>query len=68
MPGEIEINKCEVCGKENVQVSRKYYYYDIECECHSPLHFEFIRHCKDCEPRPPEYIKIQLNGSKYLMK
>ena len=67
MSGEIEVSKCEICGKENVQVNRKYYYYEIKCGCHFPYHFELIRHCKDCEPRPPRDIKVQLDGFKYLI-
>jgi len=58
MTGAIEIDKCDVCGKENVHVSRKYYRYDIKCECHSPHHFELVRYCKDCIPKEPKETKI----------
>lgn len=68
MSGEIEMGTCEICGRENVQLMRKYYRYDIECECHSPHHFELIRHCSECKPWPPRFIKVQLDGNKYLIK
>ena len=67
MSGEIEVGKCEICGRENVQLTRKYYRYEIECECHSPHHFELVRHCAACQPYPPRYIKVQLDGFKYLI-
>ena len=67
MCGEIEVGKCEICGRENVQLDRKYYRYNIECECHSPQHFELIRYCRDCKPYPPRYIKVQLDGFKHLI-
>lgn len=30
--GDIEFAKCDVCGQE-APVSRKYYYYDVKCDC-----------------------------------
>jgi len=59
MSGEIEVGKCDVCGKE-AQLSRQYYHYDIKCECHSPDHFEIVRHCENCTPKPPETTKVSL--------
>lgn len=63
---EIETGKCDICGSREVHLNRKYYYYDIPCECHSPTHFELIRYCKNCTPKPPREIKVVLKGEKYL--
>ena len=58
-----EFGKCDICGKE-APLSRKYYHYDIDCECcHSIInsknhHFELVRHCKNCEPKPPKWIRL----------
>ena len=57
--GEIEFGKCDVCGKD-APLWRKYYRYDIQCECHSPQHFDLVRYCKDCTPKPPKTTKITL--------
>jgi hypothetical protein len=59
MSGEIEFGKCDICGKQGV-LSRKYYHYDIICRCHSPKHFDLVRHCKDCKPVRPMETKITL--------
>lgn len=58
--GEIEVGTCECCGKENVNLMRKYFYYPIKCECCSPEHFVLIRHCGECEPTEPRETKIIL--------
>lgn len=64
--GESEAGKCEVCGKENVGLRRKYYYYNITCECcGGDDHFEFIRHCNDCTPKPPIEIRPTLEMKPY---
>lgn len=55
MSGEVEVSTCDICKKEAV-VSRKYYHYPIECECCNGPHFEIVRNCKDCEPKPPNKI------------
>lgn len=59
MSGEIEFDKCEVCGKET-ELQRTYFRYDVKCECHSPNHFELVRHCIDCVPEEPKYTKISV--------
>lgn len=65
MCGEIEVGRCEICGKENVQLERKYYRYpNVQCECHSQCHFEIVRHCKDCKPVEPKEIKVILSAEK----
>lgn len=58
--GQIMIGKCQICGKENVPLKRKYYYYGLKCECHSPEHFEIVEHCKDCIPKPPKKTTISI--------
>ena len=63
MSGDIEYGRCDVCGI-NAFLERKYYCYDIKCECHSPNHFEFVSHCKDCKPKEPERTKISFLTSK----
>ena len=55
MSGEIEVGYCDICRKKT-QVQRKYYHYDIDCECCGGNHFEIVRYCKDCKPHPPKYI------------
>jgi len=58
MDGAVEIGWCDICNKPDVQLIRKYYNYDIKCECHSPNHFEIVWHCKDCKPTPPEKTTV----------
>lgn len=64
-----EYGKCDICKKENT-LSRKYYHYDIECECHlsggKKEHFEIVRYCKDCKPKPPKEIRPYLLGENYI--
>ncbi len=57
MSGDVEVGKCDVCGKKT-QLNRKIYRYDIKCDCHSPHHFEIVRHCNDCIPKEPKTTKI----------
>ena len=64
--GEIEFGKCEICGK-NKELTRTYFRYDIKCECHSPYHFELVRHCYDCTPIEPTETKITLK-TRNIMK
>ena len=66
--GDMLFGKCEVCGKENVPLSRKYFYYDIACECHSPRHFVCVGHCKECKPKPPREIKVVYKGEDYFIE
>lgn len=61
--GCVEHGICEVCGNEDF-LTRTYFRYPIKCECHSPQHFELIRHCKNCTPKEPEITKIQLRTSE----
>ena len=57
--GECEVGRCQVCGKENVELQRTTYYYDIPCECHGPVHMILIRHCSNCTPQEPMYSKVE---------
>lgn len=52
-------SKCEICGEEGV-LRRKYFYYDIKCECHSPRHFEMVEHCILCIPKEPEKTTVYI--------
>lgn len=57
----VMIGKCDMCGKENVNLNRKYYFYKgVECECHSSPHFEIIDHCKYCEPKEPFETRVYI--------
>lgn len=57
MSGCIEYDKCDICGNKDL-LQRKYYRYDIKCECHSPYHFEVVKYCKNCKPREPHETRI----------
>lgn len=51
---------CSICWELKI-VDRKYYRYAIECECcWWWKHFEIVRYCKDCEPKPPTSIKANV--------
>lgn len=56
---QAEHGKCDMCGKDK-NLRRAYYYYGIKCECHSPEHFEMVRHCGDCHPEPPKETTIRV--------
>lgn len=59
--GDIEIGKCEICGKEDVQLLRSYITFPyIECECHN-RHSELIRHCVNCEPKVPKETTLTIS-------
>lgn len=60
MSADIEVGKCEYCGKDNVPLERTYFRYLFPCECHSPGHFVLVRHCEDCVPTEPKETKIVL--------
>lgn len=67
--GDCEFSKCDVCGQD-AHVDRKYYYYDVKCDCcnskDSP-HFEIVRHCVKCEPKPPRRISLSLKPIEELL-
>jgi len=57
---EQEFGKCDCCGKEFTLV-RKYYYYNIECDCCVGVrHFQCVKHCSKCIPKPP-MVRIALD-------
>ena len=60
MSGCIEHGLCQYCGYSG-PINRKYYYYGIKCECHSPEHFEIVWHCDKCEPKDPGIDRIILS-------
>jgi len=64
---DMEFGKCKVCGKET-SLMRTYYRYDIKCECHSPQHFEFVSHCKDCEPKEPTETTMVIRSDSLKRK
>lgn len=63
MSRDIEIDKCNICGNIG-PVERTYYNYPVKCECHSPIHFEIVRHCKDCVATEPTETKITVKTSE----
>lgn len=64
--GSAEYGRCKFCRRSAI-LQRKYYYYDIDCECCNGKHFEFVRYCKHCTPVEPEEIKVTLK-TKNLKK
>ena len=71
--GDIEFDKCDICGKES-QIERTYFYYNIPCECcycnidNKDMHFVLIRHCSKCIPDIPIDIKIIQKGAHNATK
>lgn len=63
MSGEIEFGNCEICGNE-APLERTYFHYNIKCECHSPYHFELVRHCKNCIAKEPEVTTLTIKTSQ----
>lgn len=59
---ECEVGICDICKEKGV-LNRKYYRYNIKCECHSPTHFEIVHHCDKCEPKEPDITKISISTS-----
>lgn len=60
MGGTVEIAICDICGNLK-PVNRKYYKYDIKCDCCSCHHHELIRHCNECVPKPPNKVSVELH-------
>lgn len=65
MAGDIEFGACDICYKE-APLNRTYYRYDIKCECHTPTHFEIVRHCENCKPREPRTTQIRYKTSDLI--
>lgn len=60
--GDVEFGKCGVC-KEDKPLQRKYYRYNIDCECCGNEHFEYVAHCKDCTPVEPVTTRVTIKTS-----
>jgi len=70
---ECEYGKCDICGATDVLLARKYYYYDVDCECcvHNKRnsrekHFEIVRYCNNCKPKPPRRISAVIKPIDYM--
>lgn len=57
--GDIEFGTCKVCKQEK-PLQRKYYRYNIDCDCCNNEHFEYVAHCKDCTPVEPAVTKVHI--------
>jgi hypothetical protein len=59
--GDIEVGYCDICHKK-AQLQRKYYYYDVNCDCcgSSQGHFEIVKYCDECTPKPPKRINVMM--------
>jgi hypothetical protein len=63
---DLEYGTCEICGIQ-APLHRKYYRYDIKCDCcnaKEDVHFEIVRHCRFCEPNPPSVISVVMKPIK----
>lgn len=58
--GDAEQGTCSVCKKESNGISRKYFRYEVKCECCSPTHFEIVYHCTNCVPKEPILTNITI--------
>lgn len=58
--GDVEFGQCGVC-KELKSLQRKYYRYNIDCECCGNEHFEYVAHCKDCTPVEPRTTRVTVS-------
>lgn len=62
MSGEQENGTCPYCNI-HLPLNRKYYKYDIKCDCCNSKeddHFEIILHCNTCKPTPPKRIIVSM--------
>jgi hypothetical protein len=55
----IEYGICDICGRE-ANLQRKYYHFNIKCECHLPTHSEMVKYCSDCVPLRPAETTIEI--------
>ncbi len=62
--GTSESGTCDICKTECHSLARKYYKYDVDCECcggaAKDYHFEIVKHCFNCEPKPPKKITASM--------
>lgn len=54
-----EYGICDICGRE-ANLQRKYYHFNIKCECHLPTHSEMVKYCSDCVPLRPAETTIEI--------
>ena len=62
--GDVEFGTCDMCKKGAMAVSRMYYHYDIKCNCcngKNDNHFEIVRYCSECTPKPPLNINAYVD-------
>lgn len=63
MSGDLESGLCSICKKPKI-LQRKYYHFDIKCECcGGDTHFEIVWHCESCIPIVPKYTRALLKTS-----
>lgn len=64
---DCEFGKCEVCGKEAVLTRTYTHYKGLKCDCHSPRHFDVVRHCPTCVPseRRTTAVTLTVEQAKY---
>ena len=58
--GDIEYGTCDQCNAE-APVTRTYFHYDIKCDCcnsKNDYHFEIVRTCQNCDPKPPKSLRV----------
>ena len=68
--GDIEFRQCDICMVSE-PLSRKYYRYNIKCDCCNSVnddHFEIVRYCSECEPKPPRIISVSIKPMKTVNK
>lgn len=66
-----EIGTCGICKKEDVALERTYYRYDIVCTCCNGAkdhHFEIVRHCHTCGPKPPRRVSVCIEPNLSLKR
>lgn len=52
---------CDMCGRV-ADVQKKYYFFNIDCKCHSRGHYEVVTYCNDCIPLRPVNTEIILHS------
>lgn len=59
----VDYGVCDMCGRV-ADVQKKYYFFNIDCKCHSRGHYEVIDYCSDCVPMRPLDTEIILHDKK----
>ena len=55
----VKYNRCDMCNNIG-NIKEKYYYYNINCDCCDGNHFEIVRYCEKCEPKPSPKISVYI--------